>query len=283
MKFSQWFNKNSSSEEAKPRVLPVGLHNPPFISFVAESSNGKTRDHNEDSIYTFIKRQLTGKGVGSLGLFMVADGMGGHVNGELASKTAVETASRYLLNELIEPLHGGQLKNDEALILQAIEKAFLLAQEAVLSKAQGSGTTLTLLMVADADVYYGHVGDSRLYAQTRAEGLQCLTTDHSLVRRLIDLGQIDAAAARSHPQRNILFRALGQGDGFKVDLGSLQLCDAATFLLCSDGLWGLVEHNLLARYLRPGRQNEETARRLVALANEAGGTDNISAIVITVS
>jgi serine/threonine protein phosphatase PrpC len=282
VKFNQWFGKKEIPASAPPSPLPEGLRQPPLLFAVAESANGKLRDKNEDAIYTYIAQDAGSKGTATLGLFIVADGMGGHVHGELASKTAIEAVKTHITTNLLEPLLAAKAQPDEALVLEVINQAFLHAQQAVLSKAQGSGTTLTLLLIADNMACFGHVGDSRLYADTRSEGLRCLTIDHSLVRRLVDLGQIESSAAREHPQRNILFRALGQGDGFKVDLGSFKLTEPTIFLLCSDGLWGLVDQNLLARYLRPGRQNAETASRLVALANEAGGTDNISAIVITV-
>ena len=283
MIFNQWFGKKDVPADARPTLLAEGLHRPPFLNVVSESANGKLREKNEDAIFTYSARDVDSKRVGTLGLFIVADGMGGHINGELASKTAIETVKTNILTNLVEPLLAGKTSAEEAIIEAAINQAFLEAQDAVLSKAQGSGTTLTLLFIADEMAYFGHVGDSRLYADTRSGGLRCLTVDHSLVRRLVDLGQIESSAAREHPQRNILFRALGQGDGFKVDLGKFKLVEATVFLLCSDGLWGLVDQNSLVRYLRPGRQNAETASRLVALANEAGGTDNISAIVITVS
>ena len=283
MILNRWFSKKERPTETRPSLLVEGLHQPPFLYATSESSSGKTRDKNEDAIFTFSSRDPEPKAVGALGLYIVADGMGGHINGELASKTAIETAKAQLMTNLVEPLLAAKAQAEDAFIENDINQAILAAQEAVLSKAQGSGTTLTLLLIADSMAYFGHVGDSRLYADTRSEGLRCLTVDHSLVRRLVDLGQIESSAAREHPQRNILFRALGQGEGFKVDLGKLKLNEATVFLLCSDGLWGLVDQNVLARYLRPGRQSAETASRLVALANEAGGTDNISAIVITVS
>lgn len=283
MIFNRWFGKKNASEEHAPELLSEGLHQPPFFFASVQSSNGKTRERNEDAVFTWVSRESGKKSSASLGLFIVADGMGGHINGELASKTAIEATRSYLNSQLLEPLLSGAKPPDPAFIEAEIKQAFYQAQEAVLSKAQGSGTTQTLLFLADNQAYYGHVGDSRLYFNTRSEGLRCLTVDHSLVRRLVDLGQIESSAARDHPQRNILFRALGQGDGFKVDIGRQNLSNPAVFLLCSDGLWGLVEQNVLARYLRPGRQTSETAKRLVALANDAGGTDNISAIVITVS
>ncbi|HSN94375.1 MAG TPA: protein phosphatase 2C domain-containing protein [Anaerolineaceae bacterium] len=283
MILNKWFGKKETPADTKPNLLAEGLHQPPFLYAISESANGKTRDKNEDTIFTFSSRDPEPKWVGALGLYIVADGMGGHVHGELASKTAVETVKAYLMTHLLEPLLAEKVEAEDSFIENAINQAILEAQDAVLSKAQGSGTTLTLLLIADTMAYFGHVGDSRLYVDTRSEGLRCLTVDHSLVRRLVDLGQIESSAARDHPQRNILFRALGQGEGFKVDLGKLKLSEATVFMLCSDGLWGLVEQNVLARYLRPGRQNAETASRLVALANEAGGTDNISAIVISVS
>ena len=163
-----------------------------------------------------------------------------------------------------------------------LENAFTKAQEQVLQNVSGGGTTLTVALVLEKHLYFGHIGDSRLYFRSSHADLQALTQDHSLVRRLVDLGQISEAEAAHHPQRNVLFRALGQTEGFKVDLGHLDIVEPSQLLLCTDGLWGLASEDEMLRVIRSGSGAGNIAERLTELANEAGGTDNISVIFVEV-
>ena len=141
---------------------------------------------------------------------------------------------------------------------------------------------MTIALVLEKHLYFGHIGDSRLYYRGNHADFQPLTQDHSLVRRLVDLGQISEKDALHHPQRNVLFRALGQTEGFKVDLGHLELTEPAQLLVCTDGLWGLVEENELLKVIKTGSEAGNIAERLCELANEAGGTDNISVIFVEI-
>lgn len=276
---------------AKPRkktqlTKEVNSFSTPFrlteIQAWVAQSIGKTRDQMEDAAYALSLTSAAAENHYSLGLFMIADGMGGHQHGEVASTLAIQRVSGKLTQSVLEPLRLGQRSFQTAEISESLREAFDSAQEAVLSQVPGGGTTLTLALVIDHQLYFAHVGDSRLYLLEESEPLRQLTHDHSLVRRLAELGQISEDESANHPMRNVLFRALGQAEGFKADLGKLQLTGASILLLCSDGLWGEVSDERLAEVLRlePGAQ---AVQSLIERANAAGGNDNISAIVVRIA
>lgn len=218
----------------------------------------------------------------TLGIYMVADGMGGHDNGEVASKIAIQITVSSLMQTLIDPLLRGELLPSQQEVLAVLEAAFTRAQEQVLRNVSGGGTTLTLALLLEKNLYYGHIGDSRLYIRSSHADFQRLTQDHSLVRRLVDLGQISEADAAHHPQRNVLFRALGQTEGFKIDLGHLDLVEPTQLLICSDGLWGLADEEELLKVISAVPGDVNVAQQLCDLANNAGGTDNISVIFVEI-
>ena len=143
----------------------------------------------------------------------------------------------------------------------------------------GSGTTLTCALVIDSRAYLAHVGDSRAYLYYNQE-LKQITRDHSYVDKLVELGQISAEAAAVHPQRNVLYRAVGQGDQLEIDIHLLDLPNGSRLLLCSDGLWGMLSDSIIQAMLASARSPQDACQELIAAANEAGGRDNITAIVI---
>ena len=248
----------------------------------AASSIGKVRTHNEDALFSLSTQVCLQAQYRALGLYMVADGMGGHVDGERASSLAIQAASRVLLQKFFDPLTleppfpSG--KSVEALLNQAMQAA----QMAVLEGVPGGGSTLTLALVLERQVYYAHVGDTRLYLYTHSGGLQALTRDHSVARRLVDLGQLNAAEAQVNPLRNSLFRALGQGEGFSADFGQVTIETPAKLLLCSDGLWGTLPEDTLVKSLQAEPLPVGAAWKLVQTANAAGGADNISVIIVDI-
>ncbi|HOC23236.1 MAG TPA: protein phosphatase 2C domain-containing protein [Anaerolineaceae bacterium] len=248
----------------------------------AASSTGKVRTHNEDALFSLSTQVCLQAQHRALGLYMVADGMGGHVDGERASSLAIQAASRVLLQKFFDPLTleppfpSG--KSVEALLNQAMQAA----QMAVLEGVPGGGSTLTLALVLERQVYYAHVGDTRLYLYTHSGGLQALTRDHSVARRLVDLGQLNAAEAQVNPLRNSLFRALGQGEGFSADFGEVTIEAPAKLLLCSDGLWGTLPEDTLVKSLQAEPLPVDAAWKLVQTANAAGGADNISVIIVDI-
>ncbi|NLZ26059.1 MAG: serine/threonine-protein phosphatase [Chloroflexi bacterium] len=246
-------------------------------------SLGITRNHMEDSIYALnIKTQLP-KSHTTLGIFMVADGMGGHMYGDVASSVAIQSTAASLHKTLVGPLHDGQTELSDEAIATILEGALQTAHNTVLEKVKGGGTTLTVALVLNKKLYFAHVGDSRLYITSATKPLKALTLDHSLVQRLVELGQISQEDANDHPQRNVLFRALGQNEGFKADIGNIEITEPCTLLLCSDGLWGLVNQESLSKRINDGGSYEKMVNSLIEMANDAGGTDNISAILVKIS
>lgn len=243
---------------------------------------GRTRNHMEDSAFALTMDLNLPERPVTLGIYMVADGMGGHDNGEVASKIAIQTSADTLMQTLFDPIRKGNRLPSHQEVLAMVEDAFAQAQEQVLSNVSGGGTTLTLALVLEKHLYFGHIGDSRLYLRSNHADFQALTQDHSLVRRLVDLGQISEAEALNHPQRNVLFRALGQTEGFKADLGHLDLVEPTQLLLCSDGLWGLAEEEEILKEIKSVHLGGNVAERLCDLANNAGGTDNISVIFVEI-
>ena len=253
---------------------------PVNLQAALSQSVGIARDHMEDSASSFILQQGYCDKTSRIGLFVVADGMGGHLNGELASSLAIENLNKFLLPKLQEQFDS--LPTPEQ-IEPLLAEAFDLAQQAVLDKVAGGGSTLTAALLIDKTLYFAHVGDSRLYLVGYDGKTEILSRDHSLVQRLVDLGQISLAEAETHPQKNVLYRALGQTDGFKVDQGYQQLSSPGYLMLCSDGLWGVLEEKRIINEICSDRSLAERANRLCELANQAGGPDNISVILVEIS
>jgi protein phosphatase len=220
----------------------------------ARSDVGRVRKGNEDS--------YTAKDP----LYAVADGMGGHQGGEVASSMALEVLGTGdgTLEELVRKANGA-----------VYERA---AGDPGLS---GMGTTLTALRADGEVLRMAHVGDSRAYL-LRDGTLQRLTKDHTVVERLVDDGRLTPQEAEIHPQRSILTRALGVDDNLQVDQGAIEPRPGDRLLLCSDGLTGMVDEESITRILRENTDPQAAADALVAAANEAGGQDNITAVVIDV-
>jgi serine/threonine protein phosphatase PrpC len=164
-------------------------------------------------------------------------------------------------------------------LAEALQQAVEAANQAVHEHVPGSGTTLTCALIINTRAYLAHVGDSRAYLYYNQE-LKQITRDHSYVDKLVELGQISPEAAAIHPQRNVLYRAVGQGDQLEIDIHLLDLPNGGRLLLCSDGLWGMLPDNIIQAILASAQSPQDACRELIAAANEAGGRDNITAIVI---
>lgn len=225
------------------------------------SHQGRIRDNNEDSVYP----ETDGRGNEPL-LVAVADGMGGHVAGEVASQIAVEEATETSGNPERRVKTG-----NEAIIDAVLEKPSLT----------GMGTTLTLAQLDPIGrVTIGHVGDSRAYL-LRQDSLTQLTTDHSFVQEEIDAGRITPEEALDHPQRGLITRALGLGRDVEVDVKRMRLLVDDRLLLCSDGLSGMIVSDEIAAILGEGSPSE-AAWALVEAANQAGGHDNVTVVVVLI-
>ena len=274
------FKSNNKKHTAKQKTDSFESDAPVNLQAALAQSVGIARDHMEDAASSMILQQGYRDKESRVGLFVVADGMGGHLHGELASSLAIENLNTHLLPKLQEQISAPP-SSDE--IEQLLEEAFELAQQAVLDKVTGGGSTLTIALVIDKTLYFAHVGDSRLYLIDYNGKMEVLTRDHSLVQRLVELGQISQSDAESHPQKNVLYRALGQTDGFRIDQGYRLLSYPRYLMLCSDGLWGVVEEKQIVSEICSDKSLNERANNLCDLANQAGGPDNISVILVEIS
>ncbi len=242
---------------------------------------GRVRTHNEDVLLVFTGELAGLEAMPSFGLFVVADGMGGHALGERASGIAARTVARMTLDAILpsllaDPTHS----TDRPSLQEVMENAMDAANRAVSAGVpDGGGTTLTCALIIGQQVVLSHVGDSRAYIITD-QAFEQITRDHSLVQRLQELGQLSAAEAAIHPQRNVLYRAIGQGEGLEVDVDSRRLPPGAVLLLCSDGLWGLVPDERIQSIVRQNPTLQAACEALVAAANAAGGPDNITAVMV---
>lgn len=226
---------------------------------------GRVRAQNEDSLFPTTSGSSEGPVV-----LMVADGMGGAVAGEVASTLAVEAASTDLDDHAIEPIARVASAN-EAVIEATLADPSLA----------GMGTTLTLVRLnTDGTADFAHVGDSRAYILTEG-GMRLLTTDHTLINELIELGKITAKEAQNHPHRHMLTRVLGIGP-IAIDAFSVELQPGDRILLCSDGLTTMVADFTIEQILDAGEGVEPTAWALIEQANTAGGVDNTTVVVVDV-
>jgi len=212
-----------------------------------------------------------------LGLFIIADGMGGHAAGQQASVLAVHTASKYIINQVHLPLLSAQNgAMAPAPINEVLESSMQIAHETLLHRLPGAGTTVTMALVMGDDLYIAHVGDSRAYLGERGR-LLSLTRDHSMAARLQEMGQ--AASDVATLQRNILYKALGQGSRVDPDILYHALDPGQYLLLCCDGLWGKVSDAEISTIVDGSATPGIACRDLVARASETGGEDNISVII----
>jgi PPM family protein phosphatase len=268
-----------SAEQLDSVTRPQLDFAPPQILVGTAQSAGMQRDHNEDTL--FAMSTILADGINDLpfGIFIVADGMGGYQNGELASGAATRTLSDYLIHKFYLPYLTGKIENSDSLF-EIMERGVQEAQRSVLRSAPGGGTTLTAALLIGEQVTFGHVGDSRAYLLYPDGRILAATQDHSLVRRLQDLGQIDEKEALIHPQRNVLYRALGQGEPFRPDINTHAIPRPGFMLLCSDGLWGVVTEDEIYRIVQQASNPSIACHQLVEAANAAGGPDNITAVLV---
>ena len=252
----------------------------PYIVATCQST-GRERTHNEDTLFV-VNTYLDGIDPGlALGIYIVADGMGGHQSGEVASHLAVQGAGFHLLDQLVRTQIFERKGFTESEVKELLAEAVKQAQALICQRVPGGGTTLTLALILGDRVFTAHVGDSRLYVLSEEGKLNQFTKDHSLVKRLVDLGEITEVDAATHPQRNVLYRALGQTDALEPDLDQFKLGKGDVLLICSDGLWGVVDKTALKGILEnKGLDLDQKACALVDAANQAGGPDNISVVLV---
>lgn len=229
---------------------------------------GQRRQLNQDFIY------LSETPIGNLpNVFIVADGMGGHNAGDYASRYAVET--------VVEEIGTSFEKNPVRIMGRAIDKAnAMIRQKAREDIAlNGMGTTMVIATCMGRYLEVANVGDSRLYV-VHQDKIEQITQDHSLVEEMVRMGGIDRASARNHPDKNIITRAIGARDYVEADFFNLELQTGDMVLLCSDGLTNMIEDEIIYQILTNGESLKDRVEELVETANQNGGKDNISVIVI---
>ncbi|MGD1993138.1 MAG: protein phosphatase 2C domain-containing protein [Anaerolineae bacterium] len=241
---------------------------------------GLVRGQNEDALLILESYQEGDQPLPPFGFFAVADGMGGHQSGEIASSLAVRSATGYIVREIYQyTLSDAEPSSARLSLLEALVGAVNQANADVASTVPGGGTTLTCALVIGRRVYIAHVGDSRAYLAFDGR-LEQLTQDHSLVDRLMTLGELTEEEAANHPQKNVLYRAVGQSGGLEVDTYFRSLPEGARLLICTDGLWGLLGDEHMAEIISTAESPQDACDALVVSANEAGGRDNITAVLV---
>ncbi|SHJ95190.1 Stp1/IreP family PP2C-type Ser/Thr phosphatase [Paramaledivibacter caminithermalis] len=232
---------------------------------------GKIRNKNEDSFYVDEKHGR---------IFIVADGMGGHNAGEVASKMAIEKVSKFIDNNI----NNVSLQNENE-ITSLIENAInegnieIYKQSSSFENWDGMGTTITMALFVNNKVYLGHVGDSRAYLLKDNELTQ-LTEDHTLVCELVKNGSITEVEAKSHPKRNVITKALGTEINPIPDILSIEVDDGDIIILCTDGLTNAVDNYMIKDIFLKKSNLQEACDFLINEANNRGGVDNITLIAI---
>lgn len=245
--------------------------------FWAATDTGMTRNHNEDNF--LVDRKLN--------LFIVADGMGGHAAGEIASSVAVHEVRKVLMEDrdVIDRYaqSGSVLRRQPVLSLieraisQACQLVYRLAQED--SERHGMGTTLSMLLIINGRGFVGHVGDSRIY-MTRGSEAKLVTEDHSVINELIKSGRLNPEEAHNSPYKNAVTRAVGVHEAVEVDTFDFEVRPGDNYLLCSDGLSGYFERDEEIKPYLADEDLKAIPQRLIDYANGCGGKDNITAIVV---
>ena len=254
--------------------FPLGSHR---VRFAGATNIGRKREHNEDSIALPT----------SIRLAIVADGMGGHASGDVASRLAVDTVSDYFESTAEQqPLTWPyKVDTEERAEINRMTQGVMLANLEIWEKAQQvggrMGTTIVGLYFLDDRVIVGHVGDSRCYRLRDGELVQ-ITEDHSLMNDYIRMKRMTAEEAANWPHKNVVVRALGMKESVAVDIHAEKPQVGDVYILCSDGLTGMLTDDQIAVMVSTERELDQCVEKLIDAANDAGGVDNISVILARV-
>ncbi len=243
------------------------------------SDVGKTRSSNQDACMSFATSQNGMLAQPGFGLFIVADGMGGHIDGEKASSLCMRVVAEHVTQHAYLPMltPGAARPN----LMEVLNEGVLAANLAVARQMPEGGTTITAILTHDEQAYISQVGDSRAYLiDLEEKAMQILTRDHSLVQRLVELDQLTPEQAAEHPHRNILYRAIGQSEHLELDSKVIALPPNAWLLLCSDGLWTVVPEERIIEIVVNAPDPQTACDRLIDTANSYGGPDNITAVLV---
>jgi serine/threonine protein phosphatase PrpC len=241
---------------------------------------GKVRVSNEDSLLSIELSSMHQGIIQPIGLFAIADGMGGHANGELASRLVIDTIAQIAAFELVK-IQNPLFEEFDDWIKKTLQSANQTVYEARQTAGNDMGSTLVVGLIVGSQAYLGHLGDSRIYLVNKGS-IQQLTTDHSLVQQLVSLGKISQEEARFHPQRNIIYRSLGEKPEADADYFNQTLFPNDRLLFCSDGLTNIIDDQKILQIIMEASSAQAACDRLIEEANSTGGEDNISAIIVEV-
>ena len=251
------------------------------IRYAGSTHVGMKRSHNEDNFFLLAEENL----------YIVADGMGGHASGEVASQIAVETLANFFIDtsrdrEITWPYkEDRQLTYDENRLVTGIKLANRRVYETAQSDARyrGMGTTIVCLVCGSTGAYLGHVGDSRGYKLSGTQ-IEQLTEDHSLLNDYLKVHKLSAEEIEHFPHMNVIVRALGMKEAVAVDVYRLEPQPGEVYLLCSDGLSGMISDEEIRETIEENRPDlEKTCQSLIARANGHGGVDNITCVLVEFS
>ena len=274
------------------------------LEAAAATDTGRERSENQDRVWAQVFQPSEGE---PIGLFIVCDGIGGHLGGESASHWAVEAIKHEMqeifapgdprdtlvlpkeeldtLSDVVEVTRVSGTRKMEQLVRKSVQKANRVVNKYAQQKpelAGDAGTTITLALVIANRAVIGNVGDSRTYL-IRNNKLQQITKDHSLVASMVENHQIKPSEVYTHPQRNLIYRSLGLKNEVEVDIFVQFFKPGDRLLLCSDGLWEMVpDEELIVQLVTEAETSDEACRQLIEVANQAGGEDNISAVVVKI-
>jgi len=236
----------------------------------ALSDTGEMRDNNEDSMYASLDENLP--------LYIIADGMGGHNAGDIASKMAIDIIKEEFFTNKENLSSPRKIKK---CINFALERANEIIYRRSVNEldCEGMGTTVVLGYYFNDKIYIGYVGDSRAYILA-VDHIKQITEDHTLVNELIKKGSITESQALHHPQRNVITRALGTAEDIDIDINVVDFNREDILLLCSDGLYNMLDEGIILETLNKTVDLESAVRSLIQMANENGGNDNITIIAI---
>lgn len=263
------------------------LHNTRQITFGHARDIGMVRTSNEDTTLTFHSGQQNVQDNPDFSLFIVADGAGGHEDGEYASSVAARTLVEYVSKEIYLPMLLSQIDPVSAdpvpPITEVLVEGYKAADREVRAEVPGGGTTLTAVAIIGDLAHIAHVGDSRAYLVTHEDDtpqITQLTRDHSVARRLQEIGQITATEAVNHPEASRLWKIMGLSENLEPDINTRRLPDNCTLILCSDGLWNMVPDDKILEIVLATPAPQQATNHLIAAANANGGADNIAVVVV---
>lgn len=240
------------------------------------------RMRNEDSAIVMLGTKATNQDVTPFALAAIADGMGGHDHGDRASAIAIETLAEHVVKSYVQPDHPlTAAQTDPNAVDEMLAAGVWMAHTAIRREVPGGGSTLTCLLVADEQLHVTHVGDSRLY-MVKAGGVDILTRDHLIVRRMEEVGILTHEEADRHPQRHVLSRALGMDDEMEIDSGHrpLQPSTAYRLLLCTDGVWGPLTAKDIYISVLLGQNAQDICEQVIRSATLRQANDNATAVLL---